>query len=158
MVAITGHPPVIAYRFALYSRWKFSFVAVYIYAVLNHIMHREGRTEAVLLLVAMLIVLYVIFKKEVLLIMALLLGIMARLFPSMRDMISHLWIKLAEGLAFLHSRLLLTLIFYLVLTPVALLYRLSGKDPMQRKKRPEVSSYFIERHHTFCQQDFLRTW
>jgi hypothetical protein len=158
VVAVTGHPASGADRVALYCRRKLSFVTFYLYAVLISIMHREIRIEPVLLLVAVLIVLYGIFKKEVLLIMALLVGILSRLFPSIRDMISHLWMKLAESLAFLHSRLLLTLIFYFVLTPLALLYRLSGKDPMQRKKRPEASSYFIDRHHTYGQQDFLRTW
>ena len=41
--------------------------------------------------------------------------------------ISACWLKLGEWLGFINSRLILSLLFYLVLTPVALLYRLFNK-------------------------------
>jgi hypothetical protein len=40
---------------------------------------------------------------------------------------------------------ILAVIYYLVLTPVGLLLRLRGYDPLARRFQPEASSYWIER-------------
>ena len=43
------------------------------------------------------------------------------------------------------SHVILAVVYYLVFTPVGLLLRLLGKDPMQRKLDPEARTYWIER-------------
>jgi hypothetical protein len=43
------------------------------------------------------------------------------------------------------SHVLLALVFYGILTPVGLLVRLSGRDPMQRKLEPAATSYWQRR-------------
>jgi hypothetical protein len=43
------------------------------------------------------------------------------------------WMKLAEGMAFVSSRLILAIIFFLVLTPIGLVKRAMGWDPLQRR-------------------------
>lgn len=45
----------------------------------------------------------------------------------------RLWMKLAEALAFVSSRVILALIFFLVLTPIGLVKRAMGWDPLQRR-------------------------
>ena len=45
----------------------------------------------------------------------------------------RLWMKLAEALAFVSSRVILALIFFLVLTPIGLVKRAIGWDPLQRR-------------------------
>ena len=44
-----------------------------------------------------------------------------------------LWMKLAEGMAYVSSRVILAIIFYLVLTPIGLVKRAMGWDPLQRR-------------------------
>jgi len=44
-----------------------------------------------------------------------------------------LWMKLAEGMAFVSSRIILAIIFFLVLTPIGLIKRAMGWDPLQRR-------------------------
>jgi hypothetical protein len=43
------------------------------------------------------------------------------------------WMKLAEGMAYVSSRIILAIIFFLVLTPIGLVKRVTGWDPLQRR-------------------------
>jgi hypothetical protein len=47
---------------------------------------------------------------------------------------SAAWWKLAAILGFINARILLTLMFTLVLTPVSAVWRLTGKDPLARRR------------------------
>lgn len=47
---------------------------------------------------------------------------------------SALWWRFAKALAYVNTRLLLTVLFALVLTPIGLLWRLTGKDPLARRR------------------------
>ncbi len=54
------------------------------------------------------------------------------------------WKKLGEILAWINTRIILTLIFYGVLTPIGLWLRLTGKDLLQLKRKPSLKSYWLE--------------
>src|SRR6185295_12096291 len=49
------------------------------------------------------------------------------------------WMKLAEGLSYVSSRIILAIIFFLVLTPIGLVKRAMGWDPLQRRSGPRDS-------------------
>jgi Saxitoxin biosynthesis operon protein SxtJ len=55
------------------------------------------------------------------------------------------WMMFASLLAWINTRLLLGLFFYLVLTPMGLLLRLMGKDLLDRKLDPTAASYWVVR-------------
>ena len=46
-----------------------------------------------------------------------------------------------EGLGWINTRIILSLIFYGVFTPAAVVMRLRGKDPMRRGWEPNRESY-----------------
>ncbi len=54
-------------------------------------------------------------------------------FPRLLVIPRKLWMKLAEGMAFVSSRIILAIIFFLVLTPIGLIKRTMGWDPLQRR-------------------------
>ncbi len=56
-----------------------------------------------------------------------------------------LWLGFSVVLGYFVSRALITIIFFLVLTPTGLIMRLVGKDPMDRKWDPAAKSYWIKR-------------
>lgn len=70
---------------------------------------------------------------------------LCRLVPPLFRRIFRWWIGLAITLGYIVSRVLLTLLFYLVVLPTGLLMRLFGKDPMERKRDPATQSYWIKR-------------
>src|SRR5512132_3898484 len=43
------------------------------------------------------------------------------------------WMLLAEGLSFVTTRIILGLVFFLVMTPIGVVKRLSGWDPLSRR-------------------------
>jgi hypothetical protein len=55
------------------------------------------------------------------------------------------WMTLATLIGFIMSRLILTLLFTLVFTPVGLVMRILGKDTLSEKIEPECNSYWIKR-------------
>jgi hypothetical protein len=54
------------------------------------------------------------------------------------------WMKLAHALGWVNSRILLGGMFYLVMTPVGWIVRLTGGDPLNRRKAPQ-ETYWIPR-------------
>lgn len=63
-----------------------------------------------------------------------LLIVLAAVRPGWLKWPSAAWWKLANVLAYVNARVLLTLIFAIVLTPTGLLWRLAGKDPLARRR------------------------
>lgn len=55
------------------------------------------------------------------------------------------------------SKVILSIIFYLFLFPIALLARLFGNNPMRLKKSSE-SSYYVDRNHTYSSGDLENPW
>jgi hypothetical protein len=55
------------------------------------------------------------------------------------------WMYAAAPVGWTISHVVLALVYYLVLTPVGLLVRLFGRDPMQRSLDTKAASYWIER-------------
>jgi len=53
--------------------------------------------------------------------------------------------KIAHKIGWVNTRLLLGIIFYLLITPIAVVFKLIGKDPLDRKIEAEKKSYWIPR-------------
>ena len=58
--------------------------------------------------------------------------------------IEKVWMMLAKVLSVIVTHIILTLTFYLVITPMGLLMRLLRKDLLQLKAAPEQSSFWIK--------------
>ncbi len=55
------------------------------------------------------------------------------------------WMTLGHALGWINSRILLSLVFYLVVTPMGAIMRLFGHDPMRRSFDPQAPSYRVPR-------------
>jgi len=55
--------------------------------------------------------------------------------PRLLGPLYFLWMRLAGVLGWINTRILLGLMFFLVVTPIALIGRLSGRDALQRRQR-----------------------
>jgi hypothetical protein len=60
-------------------------------------------------------------------------------FPRLLTVPRRFWMKLAEGMAYISSRIILAIIFFLVLTPIGLVKRAMGWDPLQRRSATRES-------------------
>ena len=120
---------------------------------------REKNLEAALAICAGMLVLYWIFDNTYFLIAATVVGVSALLSPFLAKMIAWFWYKLAETLGRINGFIILTVLFFFFLTPLAWLSKLFKKDDLQlkRKTKPE-ESYFIERNHSFTKKDLENLW
>jgi hypothetical protein len=67
---------------------------------------------------------------------------LARLITPLFRAIYQFWIGLSVVIGYFVSRILLTIIFFLVMTPTGLIMRMVGKDPMERERDPRAASYW----------------
>ncbi len=68
-----------------------------------------------------------------------------RLVPPLFRQVYRGWIAFSIILGYFVSRLLLTLLYFLVITPTGLIMRLVGKDPMERRIDKSAETYWISR-------------
>jgi len=62
--------------------------------------------------------------------------------PMRLRLVKTVWMKIGHGLGWFNTRVLLGLIFFLLLTPIALVTRLFGMDLLDQKLQKEKESYW----------------
>ncbi len=65
---------------------------------------------------------------------------------------------IALPIGFVVSAVLLRLIYYLLFTPIAFWFRLTGKDAMKRRFEPEADSYWTDRKDGRDPASYLRLY
>ena len=70
-------------------------------------------------------------------------GLVDYLRPGVFRPVYVLWMALALPIGWTISHLLLLIVYYLVLTPIGLLTRLVGYDPMERRLDRSAKSYWV---------------
>ena len=69
--------------------------------------------------------------------------------------IYKVWMKFAHALGWVNTRIILTLVYLLIMTPLALIFKVVGKDPMNRKFGGQ-DSYWIKRESNAFDRDSYR--
>jgi len=65
-------------------------------------------------------------------------------FPVLRPIYIG-WMKFAQVLGWINTRIILGLFFYVVITPIGVVLRLLGKDLLEEKFHPSAQTYWIKR-------------
>lgn len=72
---------------------------------------------------------------------------------------AKLWFGLSHFIGTFLSKIILSIVFYTVITPVALLRQVMGKDSLMLKKfKKGTDSVFVERNHTYKSEDILKPY
>lgn len=119
-------------------------------------MENTNKYQSLLVIVLGLSLLSLLFKLKLLLYIGLGIGVVSMLIPRLGDGIVYLWFKLAQGLGWLNSRILLSIIFFVFLFPISLISRLFSKDSLQLKG--DGDSTFTERNHQYEKKDLENIW
>ncbi len=123
----------------------------------NASLKKFGLTMAV----ALLVIAGIVFIKHkepnaVLLGLALVFLLCSFVFPRALKYVYIAWMKLAFVLGWINTRILLSLVFYLIFTPIGLIMRLFN-DPMERRIDKDRQSYWIKKENKpFNKQDYER--
>lgn len=101
--------------------------------------------------------LYVFSKQIVFLYIALGVGILGAMSTYLAEKIDWLWTKIGWVLSFIVPNIIMTIVFYLVLTPIAFLSRLFGKkDVMDLRNTQE--SLWKSKGTSFSKESFEKPW
>jgi hypothetical protein len=73
--------------------------------------------------------------------------------PYMLRQITTAWLWVGEKIGAVMSRVILSVIFFLFLTPIAIAFRL-----FSTKKLPNKDSFFTNREHTYTRADMEQTF
>lgn len=111
----------------------------------------------ILAIVVGFLVIYLFTKWEVLLYILTVTGILALSSEYLATKIAWAWTKLTLILSRIMPTILLTIIFYVLLTPLALLSRLLG-DGNSLKLKNRSESFFRDRNSRFTKDSFHNIW
>lgn len=76
------------------------------------------------------------------------------LLPILLFPLAYIWFALAQFLSWFSSRLLLIILFFLLVTPVAFVRKLMRKDSLQLKAfKKDCTTAFIEKNRKFTASD-----
>jgi hypothetical protein len=118
--------------------------------------NKSKSLETLLVLVGALIVVFWISPKKIYLLIALVFVFIGVVSPYLTSKISWLWLKFAEILGSVMSKVILSVIYFIFLVPIALIYRMTQKNPLFLKK--QNGSYYIERNKQFIPKDLENIW
>lgn len=84
----------------------------------------------------------------VLLIVTAALGLIGFVWPYAIRPVYVVWMALAFPIGWVVSHVMLATVYYLVITPIGLVMRLGGRDPMQRRFDRTAATYWTRRIST----------
>lgn len=94
-----------------------------------------------------LLILYVWLNHNIWLYAALFLALASSLSPRLGLLVQDVWSRLVHTLAWLNSRILLSIVYLLMLTPLAWLYRLRKSDPHFLHQKAESYFHIMEKQY-----------
>jgi hypothetical protein len=110
----------------------------------------------ILVLIAGFCVLHLLFKGMVFLIVAISVLFLSAVSEKAAVLIEKSWLWFGEKIGKVNAAILLFLIYYLILTPIAFLSRIGKKDPLQLNA-PEKSN-FVFKQHRYTAKDLENPW
>ena len=106
---------------------------------------------------AMVLLLLIVFlsrKREGWLIAAMVLQVLNMVVPQMFKPVAVVWLGLSDLLGAVMPKILLAVVFFIVVLPIAILRRLAGKDSLKlRAFKAGKESVMVERNHIFTSRD-----
>jgi Saxitoxin biosynthesis operon protein SxtJ len=109
--------------------------------------------------VLLLLLVFASKKREGYLLAAIALHVVNMAVPQIYKPVAVLWLGFSELLGAVMSRILLSIVFFAVVTPIAIFRRLAGKDSLKlRAFKASKDSVMVERNHTFVGRDLERPY
>lgn len=79
------------------------------------------------------------------LVVSLIVGIVGFVWPPLMRVVYVAWMVLVFPIGWTVSHVMLAMLFYLAITPIAIIMKLCGYDSMQRKFDRQAATYWIRR-------------
>ncbi|EDP94270.1 hypothetical protein U8527_12730 [Kordia algicida OT-1] len=80
----------------------------------------------------------------------------ASFFPPLERLVVWIWDKIALVLGWINTKIILSVVFFVLLTPFGVLSRLFSKSNLKLKN--DSNTTFVERNHTYTKKDLENIW
>lgn len=118
---------------------------------------KKDTSKTILVIVTGLLIFSWIFKSAWLWKIAAILGVISIFIPVVARGIEWAWFKLAMGLGWINSKILLSIIYFVFLLPIAWLSRLFTKDPLMLRAK-KLNTTYVSRDHAYTKKDLENIW
>jgi Saxitoxin biosynthesis operon protein SxtJ len=119
---------------------------------------RINTLKTIAVLSVALIGAYLVFGSRWLIWAALFLSLGNAFESRITAAIARYWMKFAAVLGSFNSKVILTIIYFAVLTPVAFLFRIFNRPLVDHFRANKRASYFDELNKTYQKSDFEKMW
>lgn len=119
-------------------------------------MNKTKVLETSLVLSTGFVALYLLFKKPVFIFLAFAFGLIGIFIPQVARYIAIVWFKIADIMNFVMSKIMLGIVYYLILVPIAFIYKGFGKDKLVLKQNE--NSNWILRNKKYSASDIENIW
>lgn len=128
--------------------------AIYLYFILNK--KRRKQIEALAAIALFLLVLARWQRSWTFVWIAGAIFLLGLVWSGFAEMLRAGWMKLAEGMGFVSGKIILTLVFFVVLLPVAFFAKRAGK--LNIRLKPDGRPGFKVRDHRYVKDDLENPW
>jgi multisubunit Na+/H+ antiporter MnhG subunit len=111
----------------------------------------QKKHSSLLVIIIGFAILFFLFRKEWM-ILPILITMIGFLINPLGEYIHLFWMMIAKVLGYINSRIFLFILFFFILTPVALLMRLLGKATYF-KNSEKRNTLFEQRNHLYVKED-----
>ena len=158
MVAHADHPCPSFDGIINCCRRRLCFSAIHLYVILGMLMKETNQAQTILSIVVGFLALHYIFGGIYFLPAALIIGVLSLISDGFAHLVSQAWAKFAMVLGRINGNILLTLVFFICLTPVAFLMRIFKKGDALKLKKQNANTVYVTRDHTYTKSDLANIW
>jgi hypothetical protein len=122
-------------------------------------MTKDQSRDTGMAMVLLLLLIYLKTRREGWLYSAMVLHIVNMIVPRIFAPVAVLWLGLSHILGTVMSKVLLSILFFAVVTPIGRLRRMFGKDSLKlREFKAGTESVMLVRNHLFVAQDIEKPY
>ena len=118
---------------------------------------KDKHLGTILVFVIVFVILFLVTRNINMLYIGLGFGAIGLFIPWLSRHIHTLWMKFAELLGSVMSKVILVLVFYVFLLPVSLLSKLFRKSPFKHRD-VRLNTYYTDRNFTYTPQSLEQSW
>jgi hypothetical protein len=119
---------------------------------------RLAISKTINVLTLAILIAFLFFGARWFLWLALLLSLGNAFESRITSALARYWMKFAAFLGAFNSKVILTLTFYLILTPLSFVYRIFNRHLIDHFRVNKRRSYFEDLNKTYTPSDFEKTW
>jgi uncharacterized membrane protein len=125
---------------------------------LKNISKEQAKDTGLAVVLILLIVMYIKYRHGLILAAGAVL-VLTMTIPAVFRPLARFWFGLSHFLGTIVSKIILSLVFFLIVTPMGLIRKAFGADPMKTKQwKNGEGSVLVERKHRYIKEDIEKPY